>query len=141
MKKVLVISYYFPPMGIGSAVRTVKFVKDFPKFNWSPYVVTITPKTYYAKEDQFLNDLKTENIKIFRTSCRGRRNLLNYNKLRRVPNEGRRKFFNHLKQIYKFPDLQKKWKRKAIKLASNIIENEKIDIIFTTAPPFTDFII
>jgi glycosyltransferase involved in cell wall biosynthesis len=43
--------------------------------------------------------------------------------------------------MYKFPDSQKSWIRKAVKLGSEIIENEKIDIIYTTAPPFSDFII
>ncbi len=128
-------------MGTGSVLRTVKFLKYFPEFEWQPYVVTMTPKTYYSKDEQLLNELKSENIKIFRTRCRGRRNLLNYNKLKRIPNEGKRIFFTRLKQFNKFPDIQKKWKKKAFKLASDIIENENIQIIYTTAPPFTDFII
>ena len=141
MKKVLVISYFFPPLGTGSTLRTVKFVKYFPRFNWEPYVLTITPRTYYAKDDRLLSELKTDNIKIIRTRIRGKKTLLTDHKLKRLPNEGRRKFFYKIRSFYKLPDLQKKWKIKAFKLACEIIENEKIDIIFATAPPYTDLLI
>jgi len=128
-------------MGTGSVLRTVKFLKYFPSFDWQPYVVTITPKSYYSKDDQLLNELKVDGVKIFRTPCRGRKNLLTDNKLKRLPNEGKRLFFKRIKQFYRIPDLQKKWRKKATKLASEIIEKENIRIIFATAPPFTDLLV
>lgn len=128
-------------MGTGSVLRTVKFLKYFPSYDWHPYVVTITPKSYYAKDEQLLNELKIDGVKVFRTPCRGKKNLLNDNKLKRLPNEGKRLFFKHIKQSYKIPDVQKKWRKKATKLASDIIENENIRMIFATAPPFTDLLV
>lgn len=45
MKKVLIIAYYFPPIGGSGTQRPVKFVKYLPDFGWQPYVIT-TDKPY-----------------------------------------------------------------------------------------------
>jgi hypothetical protein len=140
-KKVLVISYYFPPMGKGSVLRPVKFMKYFQRFGWEAIAVTHTPRTYYTKDDYLLSELNIDGVRIYRTPCRGRRTLLTDQKLRNLPNEGSRQFFCKFRKAFKIPDPQIKWKKKAVRLAAEIIENEKIDIVFATAPPFTDLLI
>ncbi len=45
-----------------------------------------------------------------------------------------------LQTIYQ-PDSKIRWKKPALELADQIIEEHKIDTIFATAPPFTDFLI
>jgi glycosyltransferase involved in cell wall biosynthesis len=135
------ISQYFPPMGKGSVIRPVKFAKYFPRFNWEPIIITDTPKNYFAKDDYLLNELNDEHVRIIRTHLRGRKNLLNDNKLKRLANEGTRRFFQSFSQVLHLPDSKKKWEKKAFKLASEIIETENISIIYTNAPPFRDFVI
>ena len=127
-------------MGIAAALRTVKFVKYFPRFDWHPIVVTNIPKTYYSKDDYLLGEVRESNAEVYHTKGR-KHNLLSGHKLKTLPNEGRRMFFCKLKKARKIPDPQIKWRKKALKLASGIIESQKIDIIYATAPPFTDFII
>jgi hypothetical protein len=39
-KRVLLIAYYFPPIGGSGTQRPVKFVKYLPQFGWQPYVIT-----------------------------------------------------------------------------------------------------
>ncbi len=141
MKKALLVSYYFPPQGIGYSLRALKFAKYFPKYNWEPYVLTNTPKNYYFKDNNILQALENPHFHIFRTNKRRSKNLLNSIKLSPLPNEGSRKLFRNIPKMYKVPDKHKSWIRKAVKLGSEIIENEKIDIIFATAPPFSDFIV
>jgi len=41
MKRVLIITYEFPPMGGIAAVRISKYVKYLPRFRWKPVVVTV----------------------------------------------------------------------------------------------------
>ncbi|HMT12896.1 MAG TPA: glycosyl transferase, partial [Ignavibacteria bacterium] len=41
MKKVLIISYYFPPSGGPGVQRVLKFVKYLPEFGWQPIVLTV----------------------------------------------------------------------------------------------------
>ena len=42
MKKILIIASEFPPRGVGNMLRTVKLVKHLPSFGWKPYVLTIS---------------------------------------------------------------------------------------------------
>lgn len=138
MKKVLIISYYSPPVGAGSVLRTVKFAKYFQRINWEPIILTCTPRNYYAKDDFLLKELS--GIRIFRTKGSSR-NLINENRIIRLPNEKKRKFYENLFLSFRIPDTQIIWKKKAVELASEILEKEDINIIYCTAPPFTDFLI
>lgn len=40
MKRVLMIAYYFPPIGGSGVQRPTKFVKYLPEFGWQPYVIS-----------------------------------------------------------------------------------------------------
>ena len=41
MKKVLMISYYWPPSGGPGVQRILKFCKYLPDFGWEPIVLTV----------------------------------------------------------------------------------------------------
>ena len=57
-KKVLIISYYWPPSGGAGVQRWLKFVKYLPEFGWKPYVLTVDPK--YASYTQLDDSLEKE---------------------------------------------------------------------------------
>ena len=42
-RRVLIVSYYFPPSGGPGVQRTLKFVRYLPGSGWSPTVVTVRP--------------------------------------------------------------------------------------------------
>lgn len=128
-------------MGMGNVVRVVKFAKYFPAYGWEPYFLTSTPKNYYTRDEYLLNEMNQDPIKILRTPIRQRINLLNTHKLKRLPNERTRTFFAYFPQLYRIPDRYKSWRKKAIRLASAIIEREKVEMIFSSAPPFSDFLV
>jgi hypothetical protein len=37
-KKVLILTYYFPPSGGAAVQRTIKFINCLPVYNWEPIV-------------------------------------------------------------------------------------------------------
>lgn len=41
MKKILIVTYRYPPMPSMGAVRLASFVRHLPKFGWKPYVLTV----------------------------------------------------------------------------------------------------
>ena len=41
MKRVLIITYYWPPSGGAGVQRCLKFVKYLRSFNWEPIVFTV----------------------------------------------------------------------------------------------------
>ena len=136
MKKVLIISYHFPPDGRGAALRPLKFSKYFLKHDWQPVILTSTPKTYYFRDDYLLNEANSLNLQVFRTKGPGR-NILNGRKPAPLPNESSRWLKHKLNRIRKIPDEFESWISKAVKLGSGIIEGNKIEIILATSPPFS----
>ena len=65
-KKVLIIAYYFPPLGMGGVQRVSKFVKYLPSFGWEPVILTVKDIDYFSRDDSLLKELP-ESAKIYRT--------------------------------------------------------------------------
>ncbi len=65
MKKVLFITYYFPPSGGSGVQRVVKFVKYLPQFGWKPLVYTVEKGEYPILDESLLKDLP-QNTEILR---------------------------------------------------------------------------
>ncbi len=142
MKKVLVIAYYFPPLGGSGVQRTLKFVKYLPQFGWQPTVLTVGPMAYYAKDESLLKEIEQLNIQIVRTQSNDPSAVLHKKKnVVKMPKEGTRRFLNFISDIFFIPDNKIGWKRHALKAASELLAKEKFDVIFSTAPPVTDFLI
>ena len=52
MKKVLIITYYWPPAGGSGVQRWLKFTKYLPQYGWEPVI--------YTPENPGLNSVDTE---------------------------------------------------------------------------------
>jgi glycosyltransferase involved in cell wall biosynthesis len=128
-------------MGMGGVQRTAKFVKYLPHYGWEPHILTISPKAYLAHDDCLLHELEKENVVIHRTAGNGNENGTNGTKVVQFKNDSTRKFLSNLSQSFLIPDSKIFWKSKAVKLGSEIIEKENINLIYATAPPYTDFLI
>ena len=49
MKRLLVISFYYPPIMSAGSVRIGKLVKYLPEYGWEPIVLTVAPKPNIAQ--------------------------------------------------------------------------------------------
>lgn len=141
-RQVLMIAYYFPPMGLSGVQRTLKFVKYLPEYNWNPIILTTGSTKYYAFDDTLMQDVG-ENVKIYRTEYDpfNKKNKED-NKQVKYPSRFKQVLFRILSQSVYIPDSRIKWKKHALKLGSKIIEeNPDIKVIYATAPPYTDFLV
>ena len=148
MKKVLIVAYYFPPLGGGGTLRTVKFVKYLQEFGWEPVVLTVNAP-HYLVEDPWLESQLPPNLAVFRSKAflpgRFFRKTLNHSYTdtvdRRKPvfkRVGKCVFQFGKNLVYTFaftPDEYVGWIPFAVKAGLRIIEREKIDALYTTAPP------
>ncbi len=145
LKKVLVIAYYFPPMGLSGVQRTLKFVKYLPEFGWKPIVLTITPTAYYAYDETLLNELDTTQVEIYRTETKDVTKTaasLSHSREFKLPSALMRRLMSLVSQTFFIPDNKIGWKKFALQKADEIIaEHGDIDLIFSTAPPFTSHLI
>ena len=68
MKRVLMISYYFPPSGGPGVQRVLKFVKYLPAFGWQPTVLTVAPEhAAYPDLDPTLAEEIPPTVRVVRT--------------------------------------------------------------------------
>lgn len=138
-RKVLVIAYYFPPLGLSGVQRVLKFVKYLPEFGWKPIVLTAAPKKYYAYDDTLLEDIDNEKIIVYRTGKLP--DNTSELKPRRFPSYFLQKAGRAWLQTIYQPDSKIRWKKEALRLADRIFKEHRIDVVLATAPPFTDFLI
>lgn len=147
MKRVLIITYYWPPSGGAGVQRWVKLSKYFLKQGITPYILTVNPaKASYALLDPTLNDDLDPSIKISRTSTLEPYGIYKAITLQKqIPFGG---FANDEKQLNLFqkftrfirgnlflPDARVGWNKFAFRAACNLIETEHIDAVITTSPP------
>lgn len=141
-RRVLVVAYYFPPMGLSGVQRTLKFVKYLPKFGWLPTVLTIEPHGYYAKDESLLRELEGRDVRVVRTELTGAARLFGRGKeVVKLPHERVRKLMSMLSDTVFIPDNKIGWTRRAVAKALELHRETPFDLIFTTAPPFTDFLV
>lgn len=57
MKKVLLVTYYWPPSGKASLHWPLDMVKYLPEFNWHPAVLTAKEDTFSQKDESLLVDV------------------------------------------------------------------------------------
>lgn len=140
-KKVLILTYYFPPLGMGGVQRVTKFVKYLPLLGWQPYVLTVKEVEYIVKDPSLLEDISGR-TEIFRTGSFDPlrvwvvlKNFLKKGKKKDKPIKAytirRSKFLSWLF----FPDNKVGWIPFALRKGLSVCGREKIDLIFSSSPP------
>ncbi len=141
MKNILLIAYYFPPMGLSGVQRTLKFAKYFPQFGWQPTVLTVAPTGYYAHDLSLLEEAQTAGISIVRTGSLDFNRLLSRKGTIKMPHEKIRRFLSTVSQIFFIPDNKIGWRKRAIRKAEELLQQQEFSVILATAPPYTDFLV
>ncbi len=140
MFKVLVIAYYYPPMGLSGVQRTMKFTKYMPQFNWEPTVITTGKTGYYAHDLTLLEEAEKAGVIIKRTEAFDPQSLLKRKGTMKMPPEIVRKILSRVSKTFFIPDNKKFWSLKAYNFAASILRQEHFDVIFVSGPPFSSFI-
>ena len=65
-KKILIITYYWPPAGGPGVQRWLKFAKYLPEFGWKPIIYTPENPSYPLLDESLMKDVP-EDLKIVRT--------------------------------------------------------------------------
>ena len=146
MKKVLIISYYFPPSGGAGVQRWLKMLKYLPQYGVEPIVLTVDEKyASYPQVDKSLLDEIPSWLKIYKTKTREVLSLYkSVSPTKEIPysgfaNEPKPTFLQKMARFVRgnffLPDPRKGWNRYAYQVACQIIEKEAVDAVITTSPP------
>jgi glycosyltransferase involved in cell wall biosynthesis len=140
MFKVLVIAYYFPPMGLSGVQRTLKFVKYMSKYNWEPTVLTAGDVGYFAHDNSLLKEAEEAKIRIIRTGGKDVNSLLSRFGTISIPKEFIRNILSKISKAIFIPDNKNAWAKEAYIKAKELLQNEQFDAIFVTIPPYSSFV-
>ncbi|MBR9977752.1 MAG: glycosyltransferase family 4 protein [Bacteroidetes bacterium] len=139
--RVLVIAYYFPPLGLSGVQRTLKFVKYLPEFGWDVTVLTVEDRGYFAKDEELLQELEGLPVDIIRTPSLDPLHFFRRKNVVRMPSARTLGLLSKLSQTVFLPDNKIGWKKQAVSAALAYLETHPVDVIFATAPPYTAFLI
>ncbi|MDD3558172.1 MAG: glycosyl transferase family 1 [Melioribacteraceae bacterium] len=139
MFKVLVIAYYYPPMGLSGVQRTLKFTKYMKEFDWEPTVITAGRTGYYAHDLSLLKEVEKYGINVIRTDAKDINSKLALWGTVKMPREFIRKILSYISKLIFIPDNKISWAKKAFVVASEELSKNNYDAIFVTIPPFSSF--
>ncbi len=139
MRRLLVVAYYTPPLGMSGVMRVTKLCKFLPEFGWQPLILTVKPVAYYHYDPALVGDLSRS--KLYRTESLDPNRLFNVlrsktRKLRPVLGNGLSAGARLLNYLL-FPDSKVGWLPFGSVAGRHIIDAEKPSAIFASAPPFT----
>ena len=145
MKKVLVITYYWPPSGGSGVQRWLKFVKYFRDFGIEPIVLTVAPEFGALPNlDESLENEIPLGIEVHKTDANSPFGFYKKIKKGAVPNSGfvgERKaniadyLFRFIRGNFFIPDARIGWNKFALEKARELIQLHAIDIVITSSPP------
>ena len=148
-RKVLLVSYYFPPSGGPGVQRVLKFTKYLPQFGWQPLVLTVREDADYPVLDPSLAAEIPAEAKIYRSGITEFYDL--YRKITGKPKGAsidiqtvqredagwKDRLTRTLRGSLFIPDGRVGWYRSGVALGRRIIEEERPDAILASGPPFT----
>ena len=147
MKKVLIITYYWPPSGGAGVQRWLKFVKYLREFGWEPIVYTPENPEAPAVDESLLKDIPKNLTAIKRPIWEPYnlyKNFIGQKKDERI-NAGfltekkkpglAEKISVWVRGNWFIPDARKLWITPSIKFLSDYLKRNPVDAIVSTGPP------
>ena len=153
MKKVLIITYYWPPSGGSGVQRWLKFVKYLRDFGWEPIVYTPENPENPETDISLQKDIP-QNITILKTpiwepysfykkftgkkkSQRINAGFLSENKKPNLLEN----FSIWIRGNFFIPDARKFWIKPSVKFLEKYLSKNPVDVVISTGPPHSMHII
>lgn len=153
MKRVLFISFYWPPSGKATIHWPLKIISHLPEFQWEPSVLTVDEDTFSARDESLLKQIRPE-LEVIKT---GYFDPFKYYRrfLGKDPNEPlvasetiskTNKSLAHRLSIWIrmnlfVPDARVGWYCQGVKGGREYLKKHKVDAIVTVGPPHSTHLI
>ncbi|WP_312764560.1 glycosyl transferase family 1 [Epilithonimonas sp.] len=144
-KKVLIVTYYWPPAGGPGVQRWLKFAKYLPQFGWEPIIYT-PENPSYPLVDETLTKEVPKNLKIVKTDIWEPYQIAEkFSKSNKKFKGGQfdvgknQSFVSKLSIFIRgnffIPDARKFWVKPSIRFLKKYLQENHIETIVTTGPP------
>ena len=146
MKKILIISYYWPPSGGAGVQRWLKFTKYLPEFGIQPVVLTVDPAqaSYAQRDESLLAEVHPATEVHYSDTFELYNVYLRLTGKKEIPyggfaNTGKESMVQRLAKAVRgnffLPDPRRGWNRHAFRKAVELIRQHGIETVVTTSPP------
>lgn len=162
-RSVLIVTPFFAPQNHSAVFRAYKLAKYLPRFDWKPIVLTVKTQYQFSEDERLLADLPGA-VEIVRTgyiepTLRGVRMALggrdrSFAATRSAPGRdsnspptfdqhsvARRAYRSVREKFLHTPDDYWTWAITAIRAGKKLLHDRAIDLVFTTAPPFSSLVV
>lgn len=152
-KRILIIAYFFPPLGGSGVQRTLKFVKYLRNFGWEPIVVTVGKSGSGLIDETLFLDVPKD-IEIIRIDVKNEIDINFINRIIEIQHGVVQDNFlmnqyihilnnnlDKLDNIIQIPDQSIFFAKEAIDNLNELVDMNEIDIIYSTSGPYSDHII
>ncbi len=146
-KKVLIVTYYWPPSGGSGVQRWLKMVKYLPSFGWKPFVYTPENPSFEIRDDTLLADVPAEAVIIRKPIWEPYKLFKNVSKIVGgkpvnqidMVSADRKSFFQKVSSWVRgnifIPDPRVMWVSPSFRFLKNYITENDIQVVVTTGPP------
>lgn len=151
MKKVLIVTYYWPPAGGIGVLRCLKIAKYLRNFGWEPIIYTVKNPSYPFEDLSNKKDIP-KNLEIISQPIIEFENI--FKKATKKENQSinnvvfsseKKSLFIKLslwiRANFFIPDAKSLWIKPSIKYLTKYLKNNNIDAIFSDGPPHTNTVI
>lgn len=142
MKRLLVLAYFFPPLGGGGCQRTLKLVRYLEPHGWAATVVTVEDPDYWILDPSLLDEVPAscEVLRVRALTSQRLLRLLARAGLRLEERQGARRAgvfrgLRRLQGLLAVPDGYQPWARAAERRATPLLAGGGIDALWTTSSP------
>jgi len=149
-KKVLLITYYWPPSGGAGVKRALFFAKHLKKFGWEPIIYTVENGDYPNEDISLLEEIPEETT-ILKQKALEPYNLyrafMGKSKEEKIPvkvivsepekDKSFHQFALWIRANFFIPDARKFWVKPSVKYLTKYLKENPVDAIVSTAPPYS----
>jgi len=149
LRKILIITYYWPPSGGPGVQRVLKFCKYLNETDWKPIILTVENGDFPVFDQTLEKDVV--GYEIYKSKSYSLHKIFNFfNKNSTTPtfqlssakqDDFLIKLFRWIRLNMVIPDGRVGWYFDSINIGKKIFRENKIDAIFSSAPPYTTHLI
>lgn len=146
MRRVLIISYYWPPTGGSGVQRWVKFAKYLPSLGWQPVVYAPSNPEQIAVDESLLAEIPAE-VEVLKQPIRepyaiyhklmgrGSGKGAGVNPINSQKKSWKQRLMLWIRSNFFVPDPRAGWVRPSVGFLCRYLSEHPVDVIVTTGPP------
>lgn len=146
MRRVLIISYYWPPTGGSGVQRWVKFAKYLPSLGWQPVVYTPSNPEQLAVDESLMAEIPAE-VEVLKQPIRepyaiyhklmgrGSGKGAGVNPINSQKKSWKQRLMLWIRSNFFVPDPRAGWVRPSVGFLCRYLSEHPVDVIVTTGPP------